>query len=85
MTESSELTHAEIVEELSRGIDRYDVELRSCYHPDAVDIHNIYNGGLEGFIELEAPTTKPWNAWQIEKPLLGQPNQDDPSYDPAQD
>ena len=57
---------AQIVEELwareqirdclfrySRGIDRYDVDLvRSCYHPDAVDEHGVFNGDLEGFIGL---------------------------------
>ncbi|UQS27484.1 nuclear transport factor 2 family protein [Amycolatopsis thermalba] len=70
MTESSELTHAEIVEELSRGIDRYDVELRSCYHPDAVDIHDIYNGGLEGFIELAHQFRNPNSDFGIMRHIL---------------
>ncbi|GAA5149658.1 hypothetical protein GCM10023321_13870 [Pseudonocardia eucalypti] len=36
-----------------RGIDRYDVDLvRGCYHEDAIDEHGVFNGGLEGFIEL---------------------------------
>jgi hypothetical protein len=35
-----------------RGIDRMDWDLvRSCYHPDAVDDHGEYVGGIEGFIE----------------------------------
>ncbi|WP_268959227.1 nuclear transport factor 2 family protein [Paraburkholderia elongata] len=35
-----------------RGIDRMDFDLvRSCYHPDAIDRHGAYEGGVEGFIE----------------------------------
>jgi SnoaL-like domain len=35
-----------------RGIDRMDWDLvRSCYHPDAIDDHGGYVGGVEGFIE----------------------------------
>jgi SnoaL-like domain len=35
-----------------RGIDRRQYDLvRSCYHPDAVDNHGEYVGGLDGFIE----------------------------------
>jgi hypothetical protein len=35
-----------------RGIDRMDWDLvRSCYHPDAVDDHGEYVGGVDGFIE----------------------------------
>jgi hypothetical protein len=38
-----------------RGIDRMDWDLvRSCYHPDAIDRHGSYNGGVEGFIEWAA-------------------------------
>ncbi|MGF6382445.1 nuclear transport factor 2 family protein [Paraburkholderia sp. CNPSo 3155] len=38
-----------------RGIDRMDWDLvRSCYHPDAIDRHGAYNGGVEGFIEWAA-------------------------------
>jgi ketosteroid isomerase-like protein len=35
-----------------RGVDRRDWELvRSCYHPDAVDHHGPFSGGVDGFIE----------------------------------
>ncbi|MFL9965056.1 nuclear transport factor 2 family protein [Paraburkholderia sediminicola] len=38
-----------------RGIDRMDWDLvRSCYHPDAIDRHGAYNGGVEGFIKWAA-------------------------------
>jgi ketosteroid isomerase-like protein len=38
-----------------RGIDRMDWDLvRSCYHPDAIDRHGSYEGGVEGFIEWVA-------------------------------
>jgi hypothetical protein len=34
-----------------RGVDRRDYDLiRSCYHPDAVDNHGEYVGGVDGFI-----------------------------------
>jgi hypothetical protein len=34
-----------------RGIDRMDWDLvRSCYHPDAIDDHGEYIGGIDGFI-----------------------------------
>jgi hypothetical protein len=38
-----------------RGVDRMDWDLiRSCYHPDAIDRHGAYEGGVEGFIEWAA-------------------------------
>lgn len=34
-----------------RGVDRMDWALvRSCYHPDAIDDHGAYSGGVDGFI-----------------------------------
>jgi ketosteroid isomerase-like protein len=38
--------------EYCRGIDRRDWDLvRSCYHPDAIDYHGPFTGGVEQFIE----------------------------------
>jgi hypothetical protein len=35
-----------------RGVDRRDWPLvRACYHPDAVDHHGPYTGGIDGFID----------------------------------
>ncbi len=35
-----------------RAIDRYDCEaLRDVYHPDAIDSHGLYIGGLDGLID----------------------------------
>jgi hypothetical protein len=35
-----------------RGIDRRDWDLvRSCYHPDAIDYHGPFTGGVEEFIQ----------------------------------
>lgn len=38
-----------------RGIDRMDWELvRSCYHPDAIDRHGPFEGGVDDFIDWVA-------------------------------
>jgi hypothetical protein len=35
-----------------RGVDRMDFDLiRSCYHPDAIDDHGEFVGGVDAFIE----------------------------------
>lgn len=35
-----------------RAIDRLDYDgIRAVFHPDAIDIHGIYNGGIDGLIE----------------------------------
>lgn len=35
-----------------RGVDRLDFDtLRSAYHPDAIDNHGAYNGGVDGFVD----------------------------------
>lgn len=35
-----------------RGVDRRDFELaRSAFHPDAIDNHGQYNGGVDGLVE----------------------------------
>ena len=49
------IDRAEIYEALcryARGVDRGDWEqLRSAYHPDALDQHGEYKGGIDGLIE----------------------------------
>lgn len=34
-----------------RGVDRIDMDLvRACYHPDAIDDHGAFRGGVEEFV-----------------------------------
>ncbi|MBS4754558.1 nuclear transport factor 2 family protein [Nocardioides sp. zg-ZUI104] len=41
----------EVVCRYARGIDRLDMDLvRSCYHPDAIDHHTGFSGGVEEFL-----------------------------------
>lgn len=41
-----------VLVKFSRGVDRLDAELvRSCYHPDAIDRHGLYNGSVDNYIE----------------------------------
>ena len=42
-----------------RGIDRRDFELvRACYHPDALDDHGDYLGGVDGFLDYAESTLR---------------------------
>jgi hypothetical protein len=42
----------DVVYRYCRGIDRRDYPMvRSCYHPDAIDDHGDFRGGVEDFIE----------------------------------
>jgi ketosteroid isomerase-like protein len=41
----------DVIYRYCRGIDRRDYELvRSCYHPDAIDDHGDFRGGIDDFI-----------------------------------
>jgi len=41
----------DVIYRYCRGIDRRDYDLvRSCYHPDAVDDHGDFRGGVDDFI-----------------------------------
>ena len=43
----------DVIARYCRGIDRRDWELvRSTFHPDAVDDHGVYKGGVDGFIDF---------------------------------
>jgi ketosteroid isomerase-like protein len=42
---------ADVIYRYCRGIDRCDFDLvRGCYHPDAIDDHGDFRGGVEAFI-----------------------------------
>lgn len=42
---------ADVVLRYCRGIDRLDLDLvRSCYHPDGVDHHTGFDGGIEDYL-----------------------------------
>jgi hypothetical protein len=49
----------EVLVRYCRGIDRLDEQLvRSCYHPDAVDNHGLYNGSVDFFLSNAIPRQK---------------------------
>lgn len=42
---------SDVIYRYCRGIDRCDFDLvRSCYHPDAIDDHGDFRGGVEDFV-----------------------------------
>ena len=42
---------ADVIHRYCRGIDRCDYDLvRSCYHPDGIDDHGDFRGGVDDFI-----------------------------------
>ena len=49
----------EVLIRYCRGIDRLDEDLvRSCYQPDAVDNHGLYNGSVDFFLSNAIPRQK---------------------------
>jgi uncharacterized protein (TIGR02246 family) len=45
-----------VIARYARGIDRLDMELvRSCYWPDATDVHGTFTGSRDGFIAWVEP------------------------------
>jgi len=55
----------ECVHRYARGLDRRDVDLlRSAYHPDAVEDHGQYVGGLDGLIDYLMDVHEPFAGYQ---------------------
>ena len=55
----------DLVQRYARGVDRRDFDLvRSCYHPDAIDEHGPYRGGVDGFIEFLSEQLARWSVTQ---------------------
>lgn len=53
------------VHRYARGVDRGDVELvRSAYHPDAVEDHGAYVGGVDGLVDFLAAAHRPFPGYQ---------------------
>jgi hypothetical protein len=45
----------DVIARYARGVDRMDWDMvKSTYHPDAVDDHGDYQGGVDGFVEWTA-------------------------------
>jgi hypothetical protein len=62
------LDHQAIVDcvtRYARGVDRDDPELvRSAYHPDAVEDHGAYVGGVDGLVSFLAAAHRPFPGYQ---------------------
>jgi hypothetical protein len=51
LSPADDLAIRQVVLRYCRGIDRMDRDLvRSCYHPDAIDSHGTFSGGVEDFL-----------------------------------
>ena len=56
---------ADCVHRYARGLDRRDEELlRSAYHPDAVEDHGQYVGGLDGLVAYLMDVHAPFAGYQ---------------------
>ncbi len=55
----------ECVHRYARGVDRADEELvRSAYHPDAIEDHGAYVGGVDGLVGFLRAAHDPFPAYQ---------------------
>ena len=55
----------ECVNRYARGVDRADVELlRTAYHPDAIEDHGAYVGGLDGLVGFLTAAHAPFAGYQ---------------------
>ena len=53
------------VHRYARGVDRDDADLvRSAYHPDAVEDHGAYIGGVDGLVPFLAAAHRPFSGYQ---------------------
>ena len=56
---------ADCVHRYARGLDRRDEELlRSAYHPDAIEDHGQYVGGLDGLVKYLMDVHEPFAGYQ---------------------
>jgi ketosteroid isomerase-like protein len=53
------------VNRYARGVDRADLDMvRSAYHPDAVEDHGAYIGGVDGLVTFLAAAHEPFDGYQ---------------------